>query len=153
MKLPLHTTSTPVTGKAARRLINAVNAGRAVSNARAKAFAAECASELRSELAGFRPWGDDYESHVPMPTLSKFYGIRISVRTSELNHPLAHFHAHYAEFEASIGLDPLQVLAGTLPRRAMDLTLLWAGLHRTELLAAWRAIQEGRTPDKIAPLD
>ncbi len=151
--MPLHTTSMPLVGREAHRVIRAVNAGSAASNARAGAFAAACASELRSELAGFRPRGDDCESHFPVPTLSKFYGIRISVRTSELNHPLPHFHAHYAEFEASIGLDPLQVLAGTLPRRAMDLTLLWAGQHRAELLAAWQAIQEGRTPDKIAPLD
>ena len=88
-----------------------------------------------------------------MPTLSTFYGIRISVRTSEVNHPLPHFHARYAEFEASIGLGPLQVLAGGLPRRAMDLTLLWAGQHREELLAAWQAIQNGQLPKKIAPLD
>jgi len=48
MKLPLHTTSRPVTGKAASRLINAVNAGRAVSNARAKAFAVEIVAEIRA---------------------------------------------------------------------------------------------------------
>jgi len=153
MKLPLHTTSVLFVGKESRPVVRAVNPGGAASNGRARAFAVARVSELRSELAGFRLRGDDCESHFPMPTLSKFYGIRISVRMSELNHPLPHFHAHYAEFEASIGLDPLQVLAGTLPRRAMDLTLLWAGQHRAELLAAWRAIQEGRNPNKIAPLD
>jgi hypothetical protein len=88
-----------------------------------------------AELANAIPPRPLHATSPPMPTLSKFYGIRISVRTSELNHPLPHFHARYAEFEASIALDPLQVLAGTLPRRAMDLTLLWAGQHRAELLA------------------
>ena len=47
MKLPLHTTSAPITGGEARRLLNAVKAGRAVSNPRAKQFAAEIVAELR----------------------------------------------------------------------------------------------------------
>jgi len=47
MKLPLHTTSAPIVGSEARRLLNAVKAGRAVSNPRAKQFAAEIVAELR----------------------------------------------------------------------------------------------------------
>jgi len=47
MKLPLHTTSAPIVGKEAHRLLNAVSAGRAISNPRAKAFAAEIVAELR----------------------------------------------------------------------------------------------------------
>ena len=47
MKLPLHTTSAPIVGSEARRLLNAVKGGRAVSNPRAKQFAAEIVAELR----------------------------------------------------------------------------------------------------------
>ena len=47
MKFPLHTTSAPIVGSEARRLLNAVKAGRAVSNPRAKQFAAEIVAELR----------------------------------------------------------------------------------------------------------
>lgn len=47
MKLPLHTTSAPIVGTEARRLLNALKAGRAVSNPRAKEFAAEIVAELR----------------------------------------------------------------------------------------------------------
>ena len=47
MKLPLHTTSAPIVGSEARRLLNAVKGGRAVSNPRAKEFAAEIVAELR----------------------------------------------------------------------------------------------------------
>ena len=47
MKLPLHTTSAPMVGTEAQRLFNAVKAGRAVSNPRAKQFAAEIVAELR----------------------------------------------------------------------------------------------------------
>ena len=47
MKLPLHTTSAPMVGTEAQRLFNAVKTGRAVSNPRAKQFAAEIVAELR----------------------------------------------------------------------------------------------------------
>ena len=47
MKLPLHTTSAPIVGSEARRLLNAVKGGRAVTNPRAKEFAAEIVAELR----------------------------------------------------------------------------------------------------------
>jgi hypothetical protein len=47
MKLPLHTTSAPIVGSEARRLLIAVKAGRAVSNPRAKQFAAEIIAEMR----------------------------------------------------------------------------------------------------------
>ena len=54
-----------------------------------------------------------------MPKLSRFYGIEICIRTREANHTRAHFHAAYGEFEASIAVDDLAVLAGTLPNRTM----------------------------------
>ena len=87
-----------------------------------------------------------------MPKLSRFYGIEISIRTREANHPRAHFHAAYGEFEASIAMDDAEILAGWLPGRAMEMVLAWAGLHRAELRAAWEAIRAGRLPAKIEPL-
>ena len=50
MRLPFHTASTPLKGNEARRVTRAVDAGRAVSNARARAFAAECVSQWKAEL-------------------------------------------------------------------------------------------------------
>ena len=47
MKLPLHTTSAPIVGSEAQRVPRAVETGRAVTNRRAKAFAAEIIAELR----------------------------------------------------------------------------------------------------------
>ena len=46
MKLPMHTTSRPVTGAEARRVLRAVESGRAATNPRAKAFAAEIVAAL-----------------------------------------------------------------------------------------------------------
>lgn len=58
-----------------------------------------------------------------MPTLSRFYGIEIFIRPREMNHPLPHFHAAYAEFEVSIAIGSLQILAGSLPNRALEMVL------------------------------
>jgi len=88
-----------------------------------------------------------------MPTISRFYGIEITLRTGEVNHPRAHFHARYAEHKASIAMDTLEVLAGSLPPRALELTLFWAAMHRSELIAGWEALRGGRTPAKIEPLE
>jgi len=87
-----------------------------------------------------------------MPTISNFYGIQVSLRTGETHHPRAHFHIRYAEHKASIAMDTLEVLAGSLPPRALELTLFWAAMHRAELLAGWEALRNGRTPAKIEPL-
>jgi len=71
---------------------------------------------------------------------------------SEPNHPRPHFHAKYAEHEASIAMDTLEILAGHLPGRSIEMVLAWAFQHRAELLAAWETIRHGGTPNKIAPL-
>ena len=71
-----------------------------------------------------------------MPKLSRFYGIEISIRAKESNHPRPHFHAEYGEHEVSIAIDNLAILAGSLPNRALEMVLAWTALHRTELLAA-----------------
>jgi hypothetical protein len=47
MKLPMHTTSRPVTGAEAQRVLRAVEGGRAATNPRAKAFAAQVVAALR----------------------------------------------------------------------------------------------------------
>jgi hypothetical protein len=88
-----------------------------------------------------------------MPTISRFYGITISLRPREASHPRAHFHAEYGEFTVSIAIDTFQVLSGFLPRRALELTLMWAVLHQAELLAAWNAMRAGQLPAKIEPLE
>jgi hypothetical protein len=52
-----------------------------------------------------------------MPRISAFYGIVIAMYYEE--HGLPHFHARYAEHDASIAIDTLEILGGSLPRRAL----------------------------------
>jgi hypothetical protein len=54
-----------------------------------------------------------------MPELSRFYGIVIKLFFDD--HPPPHFHATYGEHEALVRIEPLGVIAGTLPPRAMGL--------------------------------
>ncbi|MBI5122168.1 MAG: DUF4160 domain-containing protein [Rhodospirillales bacterium] len=85
-----------------------------------------------------------------MPTISVFYGIIIRMFFAE--HAPPHFHAQYGEFKASIAIGNLEILDGHLPRRALELTLDWAELHRNELLKDWELCQQHQQPLKIDPL-
>jgi hypothetical protein len=77
------------------------------------------------------PWlCDRFPRGVPernraMPTLSMFYGIVIQMFWQE--HPPPHFHALYAEHEALIDIQTLEVIKGSLPRRALALVLQGRG--------------------------
>jgi hypothetical protein len=85
-----------------------------------------------------------------VPTLSAFYGILIRMFFND--HPPPHFHARYGEFEATVGIERLDLIEGQLPPRALSLTLEWAMIHREELLEAWRLCRQKRPPAKIDPL-
>ncbi|MDH5642483.1 MAG: DUF4160 domain-containing protein [Nitrospira sp.] len=85
-----------------------------------------------------------------MPTISAFYGIVIKMFFND--HAPPHFHAEYAEFQATVDIGSLQVLEGQLPRRALELVLDWAELHREELLSDWNLCRNKQVPKPIAPL-
>ncbi len=67
-----------------------------------------------------------------MPIISRFFGIVIRMFFNE--HAPPHFHAEYAEFRAVINIRTLEIIEGRLPRRALELVLDWAELHRDELM-------------------
>lgn len=68
-------------------------------------------------------------------------------------HAPPHFHAEYGGAAAAISIEELEVLAGTLPRRALVLVLDWAALHQRELMEDWELCHRKEQPKKIAPLD
>lgn len=67
-------------------------------------------------------------------------------------HHTSHFHAYYQDQVGIYGIERIEKLAGSLPRRQERLVLAWAELHQDELLSDWRALQAGRAPVKIEPL-
>jgi hypothetical protein len=94
-----------------------------------------------------------HEEKSIMPIISMFYGIIIRLYLIDnQHHNLPHIHAKYAEFEASIGLDDGEILAGNLPRKQLRLVQAWIELHRDELMADWELAASGESPYKIEPL-
>jgi len=83
-----------------------------------------------------------------VPRLSSFYGIVIAMYYKE--HGLPHFHVRYAEHNASVSIENLEVLGGTLPGRALSLVREWATLHRDELAANW---ERARAEDPLETID
>ena len=67
-------------------------------------------------------------------------------------HHRAHFHAYYGDEVGIFGLAPIELIAGSLPRRQQRLVEAWAELHEEELLMDWQLLQAGRQPHPIAPL-
>ena len=63
-----------------------------------------------------------------MPRISEVYGIVITMYYAE--HGVTHFHALYSGEDASVAIETLEVLAGSLPDRA--LRLFASGRHCTE---------------------
>ena len=70
----------------------------------------------------------------------------------EAQHNMPHFHAHYQEFAAVFGIDPVVLLAGELPKRQQRLVEAWAEMHQSELLTDWQRLEHGQGPDPIGPL-
>ncbi|MGO8749917.1 MAG: DUF4160 domain-containing protein [Thermoguttaceae bacterium] len=88
-----------------------------------------------------------------MPEISRFLGIIIRMyMETGVQHHAPHFHAYYKDEVAVFGLDPIELLAGSLPRRQVRFVEAWAELHQEELLADWQLLQRGQAPLPIEPL-
>lgn len=85
-----------------------------------------------------------------MPEVSRFFGIVIQMYYDE--HAPPHFHALYSGDEAQIAIDPIHVLHGDLPPRALSLVIEWAALHQRELLDDWSLARLDQKPHQIQPL-
>ncbi|MBI5876068.1 MAG: DUF4160 domain-containing protein [Chloroflexi bacterium] len=86
-----------------------------------------------------------------MPRISQFFGIVIAMYHSD--HAPPHFHVKYAEFMAVVEIDTLDIREGQIPRRALNMVLEWAALHRAALRLDWEKAQAGLPLDWIEPLD
>jgi hypothetical protein len=95
--------------------------------------------------------GPDRASAGSVPTICTFFGI--VVRMYFEDHAPPHFHAAYGEFEASVSIDPVGVMRGTLPPRALGLVVEWTRLHQNALLADWERARRHEALDSIPPLE
>jgi len=68
-----------------------------------------------------------------MPTIKRIDGIKIDVYSRE--HPPAHFHALYAEYEELIEIETLETYMGKLPKTQRKKVIDWATGHKQILRA------------------
>jgi hypothetical protein len=88
---------------------------------------ARLASGVES-LIRTRPTSAPVGTIAALPRISEFYGIVIEMYFAD--HPPPHFHARYGGDEATIAIATGDVLAGSLPRRALRLVREWLDAHR-----------------------
>lgn len=86
-----------------------------------------------------------------MPTISAFFGIVIRIYYDDHGPP--HFHAYYAEHSAQVDIESLRLIGGSLPKRALSLTVEWGLAHRGELREDWRRAAEHQALLPIDPLE
>ncbi len=86
-----------------------------------------------------------------MPRISAFYGITIWMYWNEGAHARPHFHARYVGQAASVDFAG-NVIAGSLPRRALALVVEWSVLHEGELTANWERARREEPLEPIAAL-
>jgi hypothetical protein len=67
-------------------------------------------------------------------------------------HHMPHFHAYYQDEVGVFSIDPVDLMAGELPRRQRRLVEAWAELHQNELIADWNLLHAGRRAEPIEPL-
>lgn len=70
------------------------------------------------------------------------------------DHLPPHFHAKYAEFEASINIKTGEILKGYLPSKQLRLVQAWTEIHCDELLHNYETLHtDTQSFNKIKPLE
>ena len=87
-----------------------------------------------------------------MPVLSMFYGIIIRMQSEKGGkHHVPHIHVICGDDESVFSLDG-EKLEGTIQNSKMKLVAAWIEIHKEELNANWKLLEEGEQPFKIEPL-
>lgn len=87
-----------------------------------------------------------------MPALSVFYGIIIYMYCEKGGqHNKPHIHAEYQDDEVAISLDG-DVIEGKLPPKKLRMVQTWIDIHKEDLEANWKLLQNGSECFKIPPL-
>ena len=84
-----------------------------------------------------------------MPKICRWNGIVIEMFVRD--HPPPHFHVQYAEFEALVAIETLDVLQTDLPRRVLAEVLGWARIRQAQLRENAELCRANLPPKKIAP--
>lgn len=85
-----------------------------------------------------------------MPTICKFRGIKIFVNYRD--HFPSHFHAEYGEYNCSVSIEDIEIIAGDMPNKQLKMLYGWAALYQEELKEIWYLAQQQKELFQIEPL-
>lgn len=74
-----------------------------------------------------------------MPTISIFYGIKVSMYPTKKEHNPPHVHATYGEYEASFKIRDGELFYGKFPARASAMVKEFIEKYRSELIQMWES--------------
>lgn len=70
-----------------------------------------------------------------MPEISRFFGILVKMYYNE-HHP-PHFHAEFAEYQATFSIETRQMIQGDFPTKKAALVTAWPIIHKDALENNW----------------
>lgn len=85
-----------------------------------------------------------------MPEVTRFYGIVIAMYYKE--HPPAHFHAIYGEFEITVNIKT-GIVKGEFPSNRLKYVAEWYEKNKDALRKNWKKLRENKPLKKIKPLE
>lgn len=87
-----------------------------------------------------------------MPVLSMFYGIIIRMQSERgRKHHIPYIHVIYGDSESVFSLEGEQI-DGEIPANKKKLVEAWIEIHKEDLQANWKLLDEGEPFFKIEPL-
>lgn len=86
-----------------------------------------------------------------MPKISRFLGVIVTMYNDDQAPP--HFHVRYGDREATVAIESLTLLSGSLPPRVRGFVVEWAALHQAALWRNWELARDQQPLSPIAPLE
>src|SRR5258706_6959996 len=85
-----------------------------------------------------------------VPEISRFFGIVIRMFAEPGSpHHVPHFHAYYQDEVGIFGFDPVELIAGSLPKRQMRLVEAWGSCIKPSWLTIGRTCRRDTKPAAI----
>jgi Domain of unknown function (DUF4160) len=83
-----------------------------------------------------------------MPAVAEFQGITLFIYYPPREHPPPHFHAIYADQDASFDIRTLDMTAGNLRPAQRKIVTEWASARQEELMDCWTRAMAGQQPGR-----
>lgn len=72
------------------------------------------------------------------PEISRFYGIKLTMRFPSKEHNPPHIHAAYAGYNASFAIEDGTILDGKFPKRGTKMVVTFIERNKKELMEMWK---------------